>query len=212
MKKLDLTEENRKIIYNKVESMTAHSDIYFPDHVRPVARNCFVYANHLSKKFKEIDPVVCELSGLLHDIGYTEKYESEEKDHIKRGTIIAPEILKEISIEDYSIEKIVDAIWTHDGNLNRSKYEKTPLENYILNDVDAMQFFDWPLPSLIEFAGRLKPEQSEEDNILSILSHSCLTFDYIHLNYFRELATPKYEGRIKQLKKILLLKISNEDK
>lgn len=202
MKKLELTEENRKIIYDKVESITAHSDIYFPDHVRPVARNCFVYANYLSK-LEKIDPVICELGGLLHDIGYTKEYEPEEKDHIIKGVKIAPEILKEICIENCYIEKIVDAIWTHDGNLNRSKYKKTPLENYIVNDVDAMQFFDWPLPSLIEFSLRLKPNRKIKETAFGIIEHTYQTFEYISMPFFIELATSKYEARITELERII---------
>ncbi|MEK6914447.1 MAG: HD domain-containing protein [Nanoarchaeota archaeon] len=201
MKKLEITEEKRIMIYAMVKNMTPNSDIYFEDHVRPVARNCFIYGKYLSKRDNKIDPIVCELSGLLHDIGYTKRYESDEKDHIIRGIRIAPDILKEIGIDDYYMERIVDAIWTHDGNLNRSKYKKIPLENYILNDVDAMQFFDWPLPSLTEFACRLKPNKKEENIIKGILEHTKLTFNYIEMRYFKNLAKPKYESRIEELEK-----------
>jgi len=201
MKKLNISEPQRIVIYNEVDLLTPNFDIYFTDHVRIVARNCFIYAKHLSESEKKIDPTICELGGLLHDIGYTKEFEPEEKDHILKGIKMAPEILKKINIEEYYIEKIVDTIWTHDGNLNRSRYIEAPTNNKIVNDVDAMQFFDWPLPSLIEFSLRLRPNRRIEEIVEGILEHTNQTFNYISLPYFRELAEPKYEARKKELER-----------
>lgn len=203
MKKLNIFETQRITIYGEVELITPHYDIYFPDHVRPVARNCFVYANYLSESEKEIDPIICELGGLLHDIGYTKEFETEEKDHIIKGIKIAPEILKKINIKEDYVEKIIDTIWTHDGNLNRSKYKETPTNNKIVNDVDSMQFFDWPLHSLIEFSLRLRPNRKIKEVASEILEHTHQTFNYISMPFFIEIAKPKYEARIIELEKII---------
>ena len=201
MEKLVLSELHKEQMYRRVEHITPHSDIYFSDHIRPTARNCFVYATHLTKSDPTIDPVVCEMGGLLHDIGYSKEFESEENDHIVKGTKMAADILGEINMGKDHIEQIVDTIWTHDGNLNRSRYKTTPINNKIVNDVDSMQLFDWPLPTLLEFLHRLQPDRSNKEIAKGILDHVHQTFKYISLPFFQDLARPKYEAQVTQLKK-----------
>jgi hypothetical protein len=200
MDKLQISDGQRDQIYSEVESKTSHGDIYFPDHVDPVARNCFLYASHLARTDSTIDPVVCELGGLLHDIGYSRDFEPEERDHVLKGTRMAPGILDCLGIEGDYRDMIVDTIWTHDGNLDRSAYgNPAPSNNRIVNDVDAMQLFDWNLASLFQFSLRLQPGRPISDVATELLEHVDQTMPYISMDFFQKLARPKYEARRKEL-------------
>lgn len=97
-----ISREKRSQLYKKVESITPNKDIYFPDHVEIVAKKCLYYG----KKLQKNDPLICELGGLLHDVGYTKEYESVEEDHIKRGCKIAYNFLKEFKIDKFYIDRI----------------------------------------------------------------------------------------------------------
>lgn len=191
MKNLTISKETRIGLYEKVRELTSHSDLYYKYHVEPVAKNCFKYADS-DKIPVGLDQTICELGGLLHDIGYTENYESNEGDHIKRGVEISEEVLKKFEIIGNFAERIKDCIWTHDGNLHRSKFLKygsPPLENIIVNDVDALTFFEWPIDKLIEFVkDRLRIPNYEE----IILKEAEKTFGYIHNPFFQQLAKNKY--------------------
>ena len=199
MEKLQISDIKRNQIYREVKKISSSRDIYFPDHVKPVAENCLLYATHLSLKDKTIDPVVCELGGLLHDVGYSNLFESDEKDHIKKGIIIAPDILEDIGVFGVYAEQIIDTIWTHDGNLNRSRYNLTPTNNIIVNDVDAMHLFDWNLGSLFKFSLRLKPNRPIDEVAKGLMEHVEQTIKYISMPFFRDLATPKYNARMREL-------------
>ena len=203
----EISEEQRKGLYEEVQRITPHSDLYFPDHVLPIARNCFVYSQHLRKTGETshplaTHPVICELAGLLHDIGYTKEYESNEADHIARGVEMAPRILERFDITGEFAERIVGCIWTHDGHLNRSRYHDLNnfMDNIIVNDVDAMQFFDWPFPSLLEFSSRLQPRKKELDIQTGLIKHANHTYNLIIHGLFKRLAKPKYEAFVNFLK------------
>ncbi|HJO15050.1 MAG TPA: HD domain-containing protein [Candidatus Pacearchaeota archaeon] len=199
MDKLRISDKERDQIYSDVEIKTAHGDIYFSDHIRPVARNCFLYAAYLRRIDPTIDPIVCELGGLLHDIGYSRDFDSEERDHIIKGTQMAPGILENIGIQENYVDKITDTIRTHDGNLDRSRYGEAPINNKIVNDVDAMQLFDWNLSSLFQFSLRLKPDRSINKVAEEVLEHVNQTMPYISMPFFQDLAKPKYDARVKEL-------------
>jgi len=199
----DITEQQRRELYDEVKRATPHSDIYWPDHVFPIARNCRVYATYLSQKLDhpwDINPTLCELGGLLHDIGYTKEYESIENDHITRGVRFARDILTKVGITDEPLERIIDIIWTHDGNLTRSAYQLPPQENILVNDVDAMQFFDWPFPSMIEFSKRLRSKEEEKEIIRGIKIHADHTYSLMYSEFFKNLARPKYHAFVENLK------------
>ncbi len=198
MKNLTISGETKTGLYKIVKELTPHSDLYYKYHVEPVAKSCFKYADP-DRIPIGIDQSICELGGLLHDIGYTEKHESNEGDHIKRGVEKSAEILKEFRITGDFAEKIIDCIWTHDGNLYRSKflrYGSPPLENIIVNDVDALTFFEWPIDKLVEFIEyRLGIPSYKE----VILKEAEKTFGYIHNPLFQQLAKNKYKIFKKEL-------------
>lgn len=201
MEKLSIEEYIKKEIYLRVKELTSHSDIYFPDHLILVANNCLSYGKEFEKD-NDVDPILCEIAGLVHDIGYTERYEEIEGDHIIKGVSLLENLLPEFGINGYYLEKIQDCVYTHDGNLHRSKfskYDKPPLENIIVNDVDSMCLFEWPINSIINFSERLRPGKSKIEILSSIINHANKTFDYIYHEYFKELAKPKYESFIKKL-------------
>ncbi len=204
MTNLEISDDQRTTIYGVAESLSSNGDIYFPEHVRPVARNCRLYATHLATQDRSIDPTVCELGGLLHDIGYSRVFESTESDHIAKGVQMAPGILGHIGVTGEYAEQITDAIWTHDGNLDRSRYgNPAPLNNRIVNDIDAMQLFDWNLASLMDFSLRLQPGREPDAVAQGLLEHVHQTMPYISLDFFKELARPKYEARVKELEAFL---------
>ena len=197
MNDFTILDEQRRGLYGEIRTITPNGDLYYPDHVFPIARNCFVYSRHLKKNGFTTSPVICELGGLLHDIGYTRVYESNENDHISRGVEMVPKILEKYGIVGEAAERITDCVWTHDGNLTRSRISNNstpPLDNIIVNDVDAMQFFDWPFPSLIDFSSRLKPGRSPSDIAHELVNHAHHTYKLIHHSFFRELAEAKYNA------------------
>lgn len=200
MDKLIIPEPTKQNLYNKARELTAHSDIYFPNHVLLVAKSCLRYGKIFEMTGQELDPVICEITGLFHDIGYTEKYEPEEKDHIAKGVRLTPKILEESGIISCYSDRIVDCIRTHDGNLNKTHHGidgQPKLENIVVNDVDSMALFDWPIKNLIMFV----EERLKLDNpIKRIEEHANITFNYIHHDYFKFLAEPKYRIFLEQLK------------
>lgn len=202
MKKLSIYKNRKKNLYQVVKELTPHSDIYFQDHILLVANNCLHYGKEFEKN-ADVDPVLCEIAGLVHDIGYTKKYEEIEGDHITRGISLLGDLLPKFGITGYYLEKIQDCVYTHDGNLHRSKFKKNepPLENIIVNDVDSMCLFEWPIESLIEFSNRLRSGRSQKEVIKGILDHANKTFLYIYHEYFKELAKMKYEKFVRELEK-----------
>ena len=201
MEKLSIQKNIKKRLYLKIKELTPHSDIYFSDHLTLVASNCLNYGREFEKN-NDVDPILCEIAGLVHDIGYTEKYEEIEGDHIIKGVILLEDLLPKFGITGYYLEKIQDCVYTHDGNLHRSKFKKNEelaLENIIVNDVDSMCLFEWPINSIINFSERLRPEKSKIEILSSIINHAHKTFDYIYYGYFKQLARPKYESFVKKL-------------
>lgn len=203
MTKLEISEEQRTTLHGLAEALYSNGDLYLPEHIRPVARNCKLYATHLAQTDESIDPIVCEIGGLFHDVGYSRVYESAESDHIAKGVEMAPGILAYVGITGDYAEQIVDTIWTHDGNLNRSRYGEAPLNNQIVNDVDAMQLFDWNLASLMEFSLRLQPDRPTNEVAQGLLEHVHQTIPYITMPFFKELAQPKYDARVRELEAFL---------
>ena len=201
MKLLTVPREVMQSLYARVELLTPHADLYFIYHVEPVARNCLMYAERFRQAGCFVDPVICQLGGLFHDIGYTKEYEVEEKDHIDRGIVITSNILDEYAIGGVYKDKILDCILTHDGNLSRSRYSCNnliPLENVIVNDVDALCFFDWPFDKLIEFArDRLKAPSLRE----SLRQEAEKTLSYIHNPLFETFATVEHKVFMEKLQK-----------
>ena len=203
MEKLLIKKDIRRSLYSKVKELTPHSDIYFSDHLILVSGNCLHYAREFEKNV-DVDPVLCEIAGLVHDIGYTEKYEEIEGDHIIRGVSLLENLLPKFGITGYYLEKIKDCVYTHDGNLNRSNClikGQPPLENIIVNDIDSICLFEWPIKSLIEFSNRLRPGRPIKEIITGIIEHTHKTFDYIYYEYFKELAKTKYEKFVRELEK-----------
>ena len=193
MAELSLSNEQRERLYERVEELTPHSDLYFPDHIFPVARDCLHYGLEFQKSGHNIDPEICHLGGLTHDLGYR-----EPGDHIENGIRITSELLEENSIPTDYADRITDCIWTHDGNLDRSEFATNgnpPLENIIVNDVDAIALFTWIPSSVIEFVGRLGIPEPEK----WLIGHADETFEYIHHPYFKKRAEPFYKQFVKEM-------------
>ncbi|MBD3253037.1 HD domain-containing protein, partial [Candidatus Pacearchaeota archaeon] len=188
-------------IYREVERRTAHSEIYFWDHVFPVADGCRTYAEHFLREGQEIDPVVCELIGLAHDIGYDEERDDDSDEHIRRGVIEARDLYGYFGITNPHLDRIIDGIYTHDGNLYRSRYidddGNIPLENIVANDVDAIALFEWDVDSVI---GYLRDKLRVSDPVNALIAHAEKTFEIIYDPRFRKIGEPKYQEFLQNLK------------
>ncbi|MGK0209562.1 MAG: putative nucleotidyltransferase with HDIG domain [Patescibacteria group bacterium] len=133
------TKKEIEDAYSFAKKTYANSDIYFRDHIIPVANISRRYATEL-----KADPLITELGGLFHDIGYTENYNPKEEDHIQEGIKITSQYLKDTKIPKKTQLQIIDCIRTHDGNLKNN----SPLENIIVHDIDLMSSIDQTLPML----------------------------------------------------------------
>jgi hypothetical protein len=174
--------------YNFVRENLANSDIYFGGHVKPVARMCKKYSIQFGG-----NPFVCEMGGLFHDIGYTEDYSPVEEDHIIQGQEITRDFLTGKGLEGYFLNKIVDCVRTHDGNLDKN----SPIENVIVNDCDAISYFD-QIPTMLRLMGRWSVGLKEGIGKLRV--HGVETYSNVSNHpFFRELADERYDVFSKNL-------------
>lgn len=177
-------------LYHMVRERQANSRIYFPLHILPVAMQCRTFAPRFGA-----DQIITELGGLLHDIGYVEKdyldpeeFTENQQDHISIGTKVAKGMLEEADIPEEYRKPIIDCIRTHDGNVT----DKSPIENILVNDIDAFAFFQYPHMSYrmgIEAFG-----WDPRTTLKKICEHAEETYSCIRTTFFHDLATPLYEN------------------
>lgn len=166
-------------IYKDTKKVIANSDIYFYGHAVPVARMAKRYAIQFGA-----DPLTCEIAGLLHDIGYSEKYDLDKKDHIVKGVKIAKEILMKYSFKKNDVQKIISCIQTHDNHLKKN----SSLENVIVHDSDLLVAFD-SIPVNVALMGKWGVSYSDAlDRIEEDIKKK---ITWIHHHYFKDLAKDK---------------------
>lgn len=176
-----------------VKKRTAHADIYFVNHVEPVAKKCRTFAPVLGA-----DRLVCYLGGLLHDIGYTENYDSKQN-HIANGIVIARQLLEDtfLEVDDKKsvIDSVVDCIRTHDGNLTAY----SPIENRVVNDVDCVEFFKHPKMAYMLFR---RFGFSPDVVVEKLKVHAKKNMENIDLDYFRSMGEDLYPLFLENLEKL----------
>tara|TARA_Y100000310_G_scaffold322897_1_gene382564 strand:- start:676 stop:1269 length:594 start_codon:yes stop_codon:yes gene_type:complete len=109
--------------------MNSQSKLYFLHHECKVAWG----SNEVAKEL-DANPDISEIAGLMHDLGYS----VDTGDHIQASVDLASRALAEFGVGYDEANKIKSAISTHDSHLD---VLSTPLENVVVNDVDAGSFF-----------------------------------------------------------------------
>jgi len=172
----------RDFIRDKLYTRTrgiASSDIYFRGHLVQVAKNSKYIARELNA-----NQDVCEIAGLLHDIGYPRYFDRRKEDHILKGIRISEDLLNNLGFDLDTIEPVIDCIRTHDNHLE----DKSPLENRIVHDTDFIVAMDniktsielmreWGF-SYLESLDRIKQDVTKK-------------IEWINLKLFKDLAKEK---------------------
>ena len=199
---------DRISLYDEVRERTAHNGVYFYDHTWLVGLDSRFYAQssgflcslRKNEKLPERirnsipNPDICELGGILHDIGYSEDYESDPKVHIERGIVIAREIMEEFGVPEELRKPVLSCIETHDDKFFPGNY--LPLENMIVHDINALNYFKFNVPRKIEYWGS---NLGHPQPIRGIRRRARYVYRHIFLDYFKELTTSLKDDFIGEL-------------
>jgi putative nucleotidyltransferase with HDIG domain len=111
---LGIVEVIRKGVRKDCERK-AYLSVFFDEHIVPVAE----FAKTLAKRLGA-DEEVCEVAGLLHDIGIIF---SGHKDHNISGAKEAELLLSELKYPQRKIDKVIHCIVAHSGGVKRETLE-----------------------------------------------------------------------------------------
>ncbi|MAF51225.1 MAG: hypothetical protein CMH64_03990 [Nanoarchaeota archaeon] len=188
-----LSQEQKKQLWDFARE-NSQSHLYFIGHESHVAWE----SRRMAPKL-DADPDICEISGVLHDLGYS----VDPKHHIRESQGLATTALKEAEVDPSTTYRIVHSIATHDAILDPFR---VPMENVVMNEVDAGCFFRhymglarWMYNDLLN-----KVEQPERLPKVktSLLEHAIETETYIRLPLIRreyEEDIEKHKERIQRM-------------
>lgn len=183
--------------FNKIYEMArllVNPESSFEAHLVPVARTSRFYAKQFNASAD-----ICELGGLLHDIGYGPNYEPSKENHIENGIVIASKILNGVGIDEDYARRIVDCIRTHDNHL----VPGSPLENIIVHDSDLIVAMDSIASNLDLMKGWGVPYFDALDRIEKDVQKK---MTWIHHPYFKELAMskqPKFNAELNTMRRLI---------